>query len=162
VHFYALWLLILDVILVLIQSVYTVPWKHPWNIGCCVRKGIVNAIWLFNIFIKEKQGWRLLENHQGSQHLPLAITQWIVVLMYVVENPIWNHFLGVPTWKNAVLQNLGYVVCHILVLVKHNSHHRQLASLAHELMCWLFPFFGMLWLFHRTLCWTTKVSDTNE
>jgi hypothetical protein len=133
---------ILYVVLVLIQNVYTIPWKHPWNIGCCVSKGIVNAIWLLNIFTKEEQGWRLLKNHQGSQHISLAITHWIVVLMYVVENLIWNHLLGV-TWKNVVLQNLGYVVCHILVLVKHNSHHCQLASLTHELMCLLFPLFSL-------------------
>jgi hypothetical protein len=154
VHFYMLWLLIFYLFLVLIQSVYTVPWKHPWNIGCCVSKNIVNAIYLFNIFTKEGQGWRL--SKKSSRFT--TFTHWIVVLTYVFENPIWNHLLGVPTWKNMALQNFGYLVCHILVH-DDNSHHRELASLAHELVCWLFAFFGMLWLFHRTLCWTTKVSD---
>jgi len=117
-----LWLLILYVFLVLIQNVYTLPWKHHWNIGYCVSKNIVNVVWLFNIFPKERQGWRLSKNHQGSQHLPLAITHWIVVLIYVFENPIWNHFLKVLAWKNMALQNLSYLVCHILVH-DDNSHH---------------------------------------
>jgi hypothetical protein len=84
VHFYMLWLLILYVFHVLIQSMHMVPWKHPRNIGCCVSK---NNMIISQKKCKVQNSQKIIEVHNFYPwllHIELLILCMFLKIQYEI------------------------------------------------------------------------------